>query len=254
MFPTNERLKNIIEEVKNQQTLPYNNRNYGPTTFTGVVINNTYSSCLKVVPISLLNVDSAGNLTFDMDGNNYINDNYPQDVYVQNIDPNQLQSYYSVGQIINYNLWGASGNNSQYVRGANVTICEQDGFWGQITGNTPVNTSVSSHQWTYTFTQVTKIITGYSNPSGSPTCNWAAYNGAMTGTAYNSYEDMNASGGLQGNGINVSNMGNFTYQPIPTKEIIYLHKVTVSGMAAAEFWFSAMNAIDGNCTSGGGGY
>lgn len=108
---------------------------------------------------------------------------------------------------------------------------------GQITSATPAG----SNKWTYEFVEVEKTGTGYGG--------WGTKSGGVTGTAFNRVEVPNSNAGVQGNGVELSNLPpGFSIQPAAVGIVIVLTPVDVAGNT--EYWFSYENAVDGDCTPG----
>jgi len=178
-YPSEERLKNLIEDVRSISTLPYNNRNFNPTTFTGM-ITEVGNNSLSVLPINLSSVDSDGNLTFDLDIGNYTS-TYIQTVTPQNIKnmSGNLPNYYNKGQIINYNRWNAAGNNASSVVGTFVTLASMQMFPVFITQTGGYNGNSTSAA-TYMYGNVTNLLTnGNISSSGTLQPIWQRPNGEV---------------------------------------------------------------------------
>lgn len=112
------------------------------------------------------------------------------------------------------------------------------GFWARVTASTADGTN----RWTYTFSEVQKTGAGYTG--------WSIRSGGRTGTARNTFEDINDAAGIQGNGINIDGSAfpdNFDIQPIPAGTIVWVVRVVRAGSQVAEFWLSYVNAVDGTC-------
>lgn len=112
-------------------------------------------------------------------------------------------------------------------------------FWGVL----GTATSDGDYKWTYPFDQVRKATAGYGG--------WATFTGAVSGTARNSLEDMNSDSGVQGNGVNLTNLDTtaytFTIQPAPAGAIVRVHAICVEGSSTIEYWFEYANGVDGSC-------
>ena len=120
------------------------------------------------------------------------------------------------------------------------------GFWARITASA----SAGDNQWTYTFTEVRKVVAGYSG--------WTVVVDGMSGTAYNSAEDINSDSGVQGNGVDPDNLDTedytFTIQPCPVLSIVRMYRVGFTseedgyeGDNVVEYWFTHENGVDGSC-------
>jgi len=113
-------------------------------------------------------------------------------------------------------------------------------FAGQtyLTGRITDYASDGTNQWLYDFEVVTKTGAGYGEDNWTPT--------GWTGQARNRIEDMNALGGLWGNGVDAGNMvGTFDIQPAPVGCLIDIRRER-----NGEYWFSYENGVDGDCTGG----
>lgn len=110
------------------------------------------------------------------------------------------------------------------------------GFWAQITANSQDG---SNKRWTYTFVQVA--------PTGSGFDSWNTVEDGLSGTAYNTIEDMNDDEGLMGNGVDTDNLGGtFDIQPAPAGAIVRMQITTVDGDPRYDFQYE--NGVDGECT------
>ena len=126
---------------------------------------------------------------------------------------------------------------------SNDTVSLASGFRRQpaFTAKISASTSLGNNQWTYTFAEVTKTGTGYTE--------WTTRTGGRSGTAHNLFEDMNDGAGIQGNGINIDGADfpeGFAVQAVPTGTVVMVHRIVESG-GDQEFWFSYVNAVDGEC-------
>jgi len=130
-----------------------------------------------------------------------------------------------------------------------------DGFWARLTANAaaPVNLN-----WIYSWVAVEKTAIGYGG--------WTTIDGGLFGTyavssggtldrgrAYNTLEDMNGASGLVGAGVDVDGLDTdyftFALKEIPVGAIVWMRPVvcTVAGVDVTEYWFTAGNAVDGEC-------
>ena len=100
----------------------------------------------------------------------------------------------------------------------------------RITGHTLI--SGASNKWEYAYC----VVVFNSTTS-------AFVDTATTGVCYNLCEVMNSSSGLQGNGVNLSNLtGTFAIIPIPTNSILKMASFGGSN------WVEYQNAVDGACS------
>lgn len=111
-------------------------------------------------------------------------------------------------------------------------------WWGRIMGNTPLAGS-PPYQWSYDVEELYKPTAGYGG--------WEIKPNGRAVTAYNFFEDPNDGAGIEGHGIDVDALpGTFTTQPIPTDITVPVVQVKLAD-GTKEFWFWAMNGIDGEC-------
>jgi hypothetical protein len=101
----------------------------------------------------------------------------------------------------------------------------------------------TNKRWTYTCKLQAKTATGYGGWSDSGT-DTADY------TLYNSIENGNGATGTYGNGVASSNLtGTFAVKPLGANARVKAWPVTftASGTSYTEWWFSAVNQVDGAC-------
>lgn len=108
-------------------------------------------------------------------------------------------------------------------------------------------TADGDNRWSYEIDEVTKTDAGYGE--------WTTRVGGRSGTARNIYEDMNAATGIQGNGIDIANLPDgFEIKPAPVDLIVHVTRVVEATTGTLEYWFAHVNAVDGECDSGGGSF
>jgi hypothetical protein len=120
---------------------------------------------------------------------------------------------------------------------------EPRGFWALI----GVSATDGTNRWKYAWTEYTKSTTGYGG--------WVAVTGGRSGTtttdpARNFVEDMNDAAGIQGNGVNLSNLlGTFALIACPSGVLVWMNKISFvsSGTGYTEYWFSYETGVDGAC-------
>jgi hypothetical protein len=150
--------------------------------------------------------------------------------------PTTANPLYAIGR--KEGVWTYADTNYEVVT---VNYGGGGGFWARITGNTEV--TADHNQWTYSFVEIEKTTAGYGG--------WTTLSGGRTGTdtAYNSIEDMNDDAGVQGNGVDVTNLDTadytFALQPAPTGAIVRMWTETVG--STPEYWFAYENGVDGEC-------
>lgn len=112
-------------------------------------------------------------------------------------------------------------------------------FWGKITGST----DLGGNQWSYSFVEV------HASPGGIGGAGWIAVTSGIAGTAYNLAEASNGASGIQGNGVDITNLAanfpGFALMPAPANAIVPVYEVNTG--AGTEYWFKHANAIDGVC-------
>jgi hypothetical protein len=101
----------------------------------------------------------------------------------------------------------------------------------------------TNKRWTYTCKLQAKTATGYGG--------WAdSSDDTADYTLYNSIENANAATGTYGNGVASSNLtGTFAVKPLGANARVKAWPVTftVDGTPYTEWWFSAVNQVDGAC-------
>lgn len=113
-----------------------------------------------------------------------------------------------------------------------------DFFHGVLGSATTISGELN--RWAYPFQQVKYDSTG----------EWAVIAGGVTGTAYNTIEAGNTGSGVQGCGINVSNLpSGVTLQPLGAGAVVKIYRVVNCDTLAIEYTFEASNNADGACTS-----
>ncbi len=136
-------------------------------------------------------------------------------------------------------LWKEAGTGTKWAVVRLGAYRNQADFWAEITGAT----DLGNNRWSYSFKQKYKNGAGYGA--------WADWDGGVTGTAYNSIEDMNSGSGVQGNGVDVANLDTadytFTLQPAPTGLIVRMAWVWDYSNETWEYWFAYENGVDGTC-------
>jgi len=110
-------------------------------------------------------------------------------------------------------------------------------FPAQITGST----ADGDNRWSYTFKEVAKSGTGYTD--------WTATD--ISGNARNLVEVGNSATGVQGNGVDVDGEDfpeGFEIQPCPTGTYVLMYRMLPNvDEPVAEYWFGYENGIDGTC-------
>jgi len=116
-------------------------------------------------------------------------------------------------------------------------------FFGKITGQSDFD----DNQWTYAFEEVYLTDTGAYNK-------WVTRTGGLTGTARNYVEVL---GGklittVVGCGVDVSRLEDtgFEVKPIPANRIVKIdivERIDSEGKRQRDYWFDAINAVDGDC-------
>lgn len=143
------------------------------------------------------------------------------------------------------NAWSeaaAAVLGKQFDQGKGFNPPNAGGFWALI-GASPAQDG-SNKRWLYAWTEAVKTSGGYGG--------WATLTGGRSGTtserpAYNGLENPNGASGLYGNGVNSSNLtGTFDIQPIPAGVPVWMRVVGIDS-GDPEYWFDAMNGIDGAC-------
>lgn len=122
-------------------------------------------------------------------------------------------------------------------------------FRALILNSTP--STSGPNRWDYQFAETIKTQSGYDG--------WTLRTNGRTGDAMNKFEVPNSGSGTQGNGINVDTLpGGFSIQPIASGIVVTIdieRWFNVDGgvviESGFEYWFSAMNSVDGVCDSGG---
>jgi hypothetical protein len=109
-------------------------------------------------------------------------------------------------------------------------------FWAKITGSAADGTN----RWKYAWQEVTP-------PTAGGYGTWV--NGSRSGTtttnpARNTVENYNSGSGLQGNGVDITNLSgtSFTLKAVPSNAAIVRMYV-----ATGYYWFQYENAVDGTC-------
>jgi hypothetical protein len=113
-------------------------------------------------------------------------------------------------------------------------------LWFKIASSAQDSTN---RRWTYTAKLAAKTATGFNGWSNS-TVDTDNY------TLYNTVEQANTTSGTYGNGVaHTSLVGTFNLKPLAAGAVVRAWPVTfsVSGTTYTEYWFSAVNQIDGAC-------
>jgi hypothetical protein len=110
----------------------------------------------------------------------------------------------------------------------------------EVTGSA---VELADGRWSYTMVEVTKATDGYGG--------WSTLSGGIsTNFGFNFYEDMNDGSGTEGNGVDVDGQdfpANFSIQPVPVGTIVLAYRVYPQNGSDVEWWFSYVNAVDGQC-------
>lgn len=123
---------------------------------------------------------------------------------------------------------------------------DRPGFWAIIIGSqleTP-------NRWRYSWLEAEKAGVGYDGWGPRPDGRQGIVGDDR---AYHLTEDQNDGSGVEGNGVNVSNLpGTFSLRPVPPGAIVRMWTVTApplepEGPLRTEHWFAYGNAIDGTC-------
>ncbi len=116
------------------------------------------------------------------------------------------------------------------------------GFWAVVQSSSPENSDPTT-KWIYTCKRGSKATAGYGSSAWSVT--------GDTFTAYNPAENINATTGRQGDGIDVANLtGSFAFYPIQPNTPVIVRLVTVADDGSAEYWIVGAgmpNGVDGGC-------
>lgn len=132
-----------------------------------------------------------------------------------------------------------SGRNIAMASGprGRLIVGTDQGIWGRITAATPAGT----RRWTYTFTEaIPKAESPYYT------------SGTLSGNAINLRENENAATGIQGNGVNATDLeGTLDLQPAAVgKGLVRLWGPYI-GADNTEIWvFSEPNGVSGDCATG----
>lgn len=141
-----------------------------------------------------------------------------------------------------------------------ATRAKDFGFWAKI----GQSVNVSPNKWRYSFVEVEKTGCGYGQ--------WTEKTDGITGSiisgntaAYNTFEDVNEDTGIIAAGIDTENIPDgFALKPIGVGAIVRMYQVwntTFDSSSSSsssssqfdiptqcEYWFSAPNQPDGNCS------
>jgi len=117
-------------------------------------------------------------------------------------------------------------------------------FFGRITGIDAEKSTTLNNAWVYDFEEVRQRGIGYDVEN--PALQWTHY--GCVGQARNVIENMGATTGVQGNGVDISGSSwptGFSIQPAPTGVIVVMYRVGSGD--SARYWFQYENAVDGEC-------
>jgi len=150
------------------------------------------------------------------------------------------------------------------------TPSQNAGFWAQITGYTAIGSEGSggaqSNTWSYSWEQVTYVQQGTwkITPGGNSSSGGSGSGSGSGGLAYNAREANNSPSGVQGNSINVSNLGpGQNILPVQGNPVVWTRQVTTCALSGSgsgsgepagntEYIFEYENAV-GPCTGSGSG-
>jgi hypothetical protein len=152
----------------------------------------------------------------------------------------------------NFKITGANVTGRNGPGGASYHIGASNGAGGKRPSSdfyghfaiTSATQDGSNWRWAYAMAEHEKSTAGYGG--------WTAKSGGNTITAYNYAEEDNGTSGLLGNGMTVDSDGQIAttdieVQPIPTAKGVHrVYAVTLTS-GATEYWFTASNAMDGEC-------
>lgn len=131
-FPLEDRFKNLQEQIANQAEPTFDGHSIEDSVFHGVVkevVKDSYYTYayLKVTPYDPYDPPQDGSLVFEKLGDDPLADatsdaRYDK-VYVINLAPQLVYSYFQPGQRITYwHYSGVGGDNTQLIRGSYVTL------------------------------------------------------------------------------------------------------------------------------------
>lgn len=128
-------------------------------------------------------------------------------------------------------IWKQSGVSARTPGWAVVLLGDsaERGVWVEITDQT----DLGDNRWSYTFAEVRKGGNGYGQ--------WTQVTQGISGTAFNSYEDMNDGAGTEGNGIDVDGFTTAAYLPVPIGTIAWVKAVVRASTWTLEWWFHFVN-------------
>lgn len=120
-----------------------------------------------------------------------------------------------------------------------MPIGAKGGWWGILTGHT----QLSANRWSYPWAE------GTLNSGGLFVTKTNGKTSSSLGVAYNSIENPNSASGVQGCGINVSNLPTgFALQPIGTGAVVWMQMERDCDSNQVPI-FEATNQADGTCSS-----
>jgi len=130
-------------------------------------------------------------------------------------------------------LWHASGIGEQWAVVQLSDSPTERGFWAEITA---IN-SLGGNKWKYSYAEAYKNTAGYGG--------WAAISGGKTGYAWNTYEDINTGSGTEGNGVDLADLKDPEYLPVPVGTPVWLHEA-ITGAGGTEMLFHFTNEVLGD--------
>lgn len=117
-------------------------------------------------------------------------------------------------------------------------------FFGRILGIDAEKSTTLNNAWVYEFEEVRQRGIGYD--AENPALQWTHY--GCVGEARNTIENLGATTGVQGNGVDISGAGwptGFSIQPAPTGVIVAMYRVGSGD--SSRYWFQYENGVDGEC-------
>jgi len=136
-------------------------------------------------------------------------------------------------------LWKQDTDGSDGTRWAILQLGSSAGarfFYAKLTGHARID----DNRWSYSFTEQSYLTTG----------KWKDTPLGISGTAYNTIEANGSVDGVQGNGVNASNLPTgVDIQPIGIGAVMRIDIVTDCDTGDDAYVFQAVNQVDGACDS-----
>jgi hypothetical protein len=157
--------------------------------------------------------------------------------------PQDPRMWYFIDDIVSVKLSKADGNifYSIISGGKEKCVC-------RINSVTAADTP-ARNRWKYNCTPMTRRKDATDGLGYGTTTNWVDATSYDTIEVYNLSEQLNSTGGLQGNGISVPEapIGTFALKPIANLMTVWKEISWSSGDPTLQYWCEEYNAYDGDC-------